>query len=63
MLPVTINRHSAGGRSNGNQLLDFDILLLLGDKYGLTIYKNNQRTTATPFSNKVSAEIRLQFFR
>ena len=31
--------------------------MLLGDNYGVTIYKNSQRTTATPFSNKLSVEI------
>ena len=31
--------------------------MLLGDNYGATIYRNSQRTTATPFSNKVSVEI------
>ena len=36
---------------------NFDILMLLGDNYGVTIYKNSGGTTATPFSNKVSVEI------
>ena len=31
--------------------------MLLGDNYGVTIYKNSQRTTATPFSNKVTVKI------
>ena len=31
--------------------------MLLGDNYGVTIYKNSRGTTATPFSNKVSVEI------
>ena len=31
--------------------------MLLGDNYGVTIYKNSGGTTATPFSNKVSVEI------
>ena len=31
--------------------------MLLGNNYWVTIYKNNQRTTATPFSNKVSVKI------
>ena len=37
--------------------VDFDILMLLGNNYGVTIYKNSQRTTATPFNNKVLIEI------
>ena len=31
--------------------------MLLGDNYGVTIYKKSGGTTATPFSNKVSDEI------
>ena len=31
--------------------------MLLGNHYGVTIYKNSRGTTATPFSNKVSVEI------
>ena len=31
--------------------------MLIGDNYGVTIYKNSRGTTATPFSNKVSVEI------
>ena len=31
--------------------------MLLGDNYGVTIYKNSRGTTATPFSNKVLVEI------
>ena len=31
--------------------------MLLGDNYGVTIYKNSRGTTATPFNNKVSVEI------
>ena len=31
--------------------------MLLGDNYGIAIDKNSQRTTATPFSNKVSVDI------
>ena len=31
--------------------------MLLGDNYEVTIYINSQRTTATPFSNKVSVDI------
>ena len=53
----SLNSHSAGGRSSENRLLNFDILMLLGDNYGVTIYKNSRGTTATPFSNKVSVEI------
>ena len=30
--------------------------MLLGDHYGVTIYKNSEGTTATPFSKKVSVE-------
>ena len=40
-----------------NRLLKFDILILLGDNYGVTIYKNSGTTTATPFNNKISVEI------
>ena len=58
-----MNSHSAGECSNQNQFLNFYILMLLGDNYGVTIYKNSRRTTATPTSNKVSVEILvLQFF-
>ena len=35
----SLNSHSAGGRSSENRLLNFDILMLLGDNYGVTIYK------------------------
>ena len=52
-----LNSHSAGWCNSENQLLNFDILMLLGDNYGVTVYKNSRETTATPFSNKVSAEI------
>ena len=39
-------------------------LMLLGDNYGVTIYKNSRGTTTTPFSNKVSVEIfRSRFFQ
>ena len=31
--------------------------MLLGDDYGVTIYKNSRGTTATPFSNKILVEI------
>ena len=31
--------------------------MLLGDNYGVTIYKNSGGTTATPFNNKISVEI------
>ena len=31
--------------------------MLLGDNYGVTIYKTSGRTTATRFSIKVSVEI------
>ena len=31
--------------------------MLLGDNYGVTVYKNSGGTTATPFSSKVSVEI------
>ena len=31
--------------------------MLLGDNYWVTIYKNSERTTATPFSNKITVEI------
>ena len=37
--------------------MNFDILMLLGNTYGVTINKNSGGTTATPFSNKVSVEI------
>ena len=37
--PRSLNSHSAGGRSSENRLLNFDILMLLGDNYGVTIYK------------------------
>ena len=30
--------------------------MLLGNHYGVTIYKNCEGTTATPLSNKVSVE-------
>ena len=53
----SLNSHSAGGCSSENRLLNFDILMLLGDYYGVTIYNNSGGTTATPFSNKVSVEI------
>ena len=52
-----LRSHSAGGRSSENRLLNFDILMLIGDNYGVTIYKNSRGTTATPFSNKLSVEI------
>ena len=62
MLPV-MNSHSAGGCGNQNRLINFDILMLLGHNYEVTIYRNSQRTTATPISNKVSVKILvLQFF-
>ena len=53
----SLNSHSAGGRNNENRLLNFDILMLLGDNYGVNIYKNSRGTTATPSSNKVSVKI------
>ena len=31
--------------------------MLLGDNYGVTIYKNSRGTTDTLFGNKVSVEI------
>ena len=31
--------------------------MLLGNNYGVTIYKNSGGTTATPFSNKISVKI------
>ena len=31
--------------------------MLLGNNYGVAIYKNSRETTATLFSNKVSVEI------
>ena len=40
-----LNSHSASGCSNQNRLLDFDILMLLGDNYKIAIYKNSQKTT------------------
>ena len=49
--------HSAGGCSKENRFLNFNILMVLGDNYAVTIYKNIQRNTATLFSNKVSVEI------
>ena len=53
MLPVA-NNHTAGGCGNGNQFLSFDIPMLLGNNYGITVYKNSQIIIATPFSNKIS---------
>ena len=53
----SLNSHSTGRRSSENRLLNFDILKLIGDNYGVTIHKNSRGTTATPFSNKVSVEI------
>ena len=53
----SLNSHSAGRCSSENRFLIFDILMLLGDNYGVTIYKNSGITTAIPFSYKVSVEI------
>ena len=44
----SLNCHSAGGCSNQNRLLNFDILMLLGDNY----LQNSQRTTANPLAIK-----------
>ena len=54
---AALYNHSTGGCSNENQLLNFNILKLLGDNYEVTIYINSLRTTATLISNKVSVEI------
>ena len=51
MLPV-MNSHSAGRCSNQNLLLNFDILMLLGDNYGVTIYKNSQKLLPLPLAIK-----------
>ena len=53
----SLNSHSAGGCSSENWLLNFNILMLLGDNYGVNICNNSREATATLFSNKVSVEI------
>ena len=59
MLPVTKIQldYLAGGCSNENQLLNLNILMLLGNNCGISVHKRSQRTTAIPFSNEVSVEI------
>ena len=47
----------AGVRSNKNRLLSFEILMVLGDNYGVTIFIKSGKTTAKPFSNKILVEI------
>ena len=39
---LVANDYSVGGCGIQDQLLNFDIPMLLGNNYGVTIYKNSQ---------------------
>ena len=53
-MPPATNHHRASDYNDENRLLKFNISILPGDNYGLTIYKNSLRITATLLNNKIS---------
>ena len=63
-MPPAANNHSASEGNDENQLLKFNIPILSGDNYGLTIYENSLRMIATLVNNKISQTISdRHFFR
>ena len=64
-MPPAANDHSTSKGNNKNRLLKFDIPILPGNNYGLTIYKNSLRIIATLRSNKIciTNDFRLPFFK
>ena len=66
-MPPAANDHSASKGDDENRILKFDIPILPGDSYGLTICKNSLRIIATLHNNKISQTISdrrfLSFYR
>ena len=62
-MPPAANDHSASDGNDENQLLKFNILILPGDNYGLTIYKNSLRIMAKLLNNKNTNDFRSPFFQ
>ena len=56
-MPPATNDHSASDINDENRLVKFNILLLPGDNYELTTYKNSLRKIATVLNNKISLTI------
>ena len=56
------NYHSASEGNDENRLLKFNIPILPGELYGLTIYKNSLRIIATLVNNKISQTISDHYF-
>ena len=59
-MPPDANDHSASNSNDENQLLKFNIPILSGDNYGLTIYNNSLRIIAT---QNITNDFRLPFFQ
>ena len=61
-MPPAENDHSASHGNDENRIVKFNILILPGDNYELTTYKNGLGKIATVINNKISQTISYRHF-